>query len=144
MQQMAGNMGLLNPFVLNQFNQPGAYSPYTQVEETLGHKILPKFSFFAITQRHLKVSNIHFFSVFTIERRPDVTTGSTNASCKSGLHQPNHWTANNKRLVQPSCHLSVWPRSAIFSCVVMWVLSTIFRFFLPGMRKLTHFPSPWL
>jgi len=30
MQQMAGNMGLLNPFVLNQFNQPGAYSPYTQ------------------------------------------------------------------------------------------------------------------
>ena len=25
MQQMAGNMGLLNPFVLNQFSAPSAY-----------------------------------------------------------------------------------------------------------------------
>jgi len=33
MQQMAGNMGLLNPFVLNQFSQPGAYSPYTQYSQ---------------------------------------------------------------------------------------------------------------
>jgi len=30
MQQMAGNMGLLNPFVLNQFNQPATYNPYAQ------------------------------------------------------------------------------------------------------------------
>jgi len=30
---MAGNMGLLNPFVLNQFSQPGAYSPYTQYSQ---------------------------------------------------------------------------------------------------------------
>ena len=30
MQQMAGNMGLLNPFVLNQFSTPSPYSPYTQ------------------------------------------------------------------------------------------------------------------
>lgn len=30
MQQMAGNMGLLNPFVLNQFSVPSGYSPYSQ------------------------------------------------------------------------------------------------------------------
>ena len=33
MQQMAGNMGLLNPFVLNQFSVPSGYSPYSQVVE---------------------------------------------------------------------------------------------------------------
>ena len=27
---MAGNMGLLNPFVLNQFSATGNYSPYAQ------------------------------------------------------------------------------------------------------------------
>ena len=32
MQQMAGNMGLLNPFVLNQFSVPNGYGPYSQVE----------------------------------------------------------------------------------------------------------------
>jgi CUG-BP- and ETR3-like factor len=31
MQQMAGNMGLLNPFVFNQF---GSYGTYAQVKET--------------------------------------------------------------------------------------------------------------
>lgn len=31
MQQMAGNMGLLNPFVFNQF---GAYGAYAQVNVT--------------------------------------------------------------------------------------------------------------
>ena len=33
MQQMAGNMGLLNPFVLNQFSVPSGYSPYSQVAQ---------------------------------------------------------------------------------------------------------------
>ena len=33
MQQMAGNMGLLNPFVLNQFSVPNGYGPYSQVEK---------------------------------------------------------------------------------------------------------------
>jgi len=32
MQQMAGNMSLLNPFVFNQF---GAYGAYAQVRETI-------------------------------------------------------------------------------------------------------------
>lgn len=33
MQQMAGNMGLLNPFVLNQFS--GTYNPYAQVNKKI-------------------------------------------------------------------------------------------------------------
>ena len=43
MQQMAGNMGLLNPFVLNQFSVPSGYSPYSQVveEKKLDKRKLP-------------------------------------------------------------------------------------------------------
>ena len=43
MQQMAGNMGLLNPFVLNQFSVPSGYSPYSQVQNILkiDHNSLP-------------------------------------------------------------------------------------------------------
>ena len=39
MQQMAGNMGLLNPFVLNQFSVPSGYSPYSQVVEKVWSKV---------------------------------------------------------------------------------------------------------
>lgn len=35
MQQMAGNMSLLNPFVFNQF---GAYGAYAQVSHNLDHE----------------------------------------------------------------------------------------------------------
>ena len=38
MQQMAGNMGLLNPFVLNQFSVPNGYGPYSQVENKKANK----------------------------------------------------------------------------------------------------------
>ena len=38
MQQMAGNMGLLNPFVLNQFSVPNGYGPYSQVENKQAKK----------------------------------------------------------------------------------------------------------
>ena len=42
MQQMAGNMGLLNPFVLNQFSVPSGYSPYSQVAQNkFGQEKLP-------------------------------------------------------------------------------------------------------
>jgi hypothetical protein len=37
MQQMAGNMGLLNPFMFNQF---GAYGAYAQVFLILVNKII--------------------------------------------------------------------------------------------------------
>ena len=41
MQQMAGNMGLLNPFVLNQFSVPSGYSPYSQVQNIQNGPQLP-------------------------------------------------------------------------------------------------------
>ena len=66
MQQMAGNMGLLNPFVLNQFSQPGAYSPYTQVKETFWKKLLYKFYFFATKNEIFPSFSFKFlYSIFS-------------------------------------------------------------------------------
>lgn len=92
MQQMAGNMGLLNPFVFNQF---GNYGTYTQVGTILRRCVC----------KHSQQLHTFNFSVRTaklpIYAATSCPNGRHHRPSRWNLHIPHDWTTHRPNRSRP-------------------------------------------